>query len=407
MPTFEYIALNPSGKQTRGNIVAESPVAARHLLRSRKLHTTKLRSISELAHRGNSKFFQVFTQGKRNRKILEFTRQLATMIQANIQLTEALSVLTMQIPDPKFNQVIQTVKDRVLAGESLADCLIDYPNWFDPIYVAMIRVGEVTGNLARSLKLLADYKSKRIRFEAKIKAALTYPAILVVVAVIVTVVLMTWVVPKLTGIILSSGRDLPTITLMLMWFSDTLIHYWWLILIFLAGTWWIFQRILATDKGRFFFDRLILKVPVIGELIRQSVVARFTSTLAALIRSGLPMADSLKIVANVTGNKVMGRAVHLARERIMAGSDIATPLRNSKLIDASVAHMISVGERTGEMEEMLLTISEGIEESTDIRIQRISSVIEPAVIVLMAVVIGFILLATLLPILQVSNIANV
>jgi len=124
MPTFEYIALNPSGKQTRGNIVAESAVAARHLLRSRKLHTTKLRSISELAHRGNSKFFQIFTQGKLNRKILEFTRQLATMIQASIPLTEALSVLTMQIPDPKFNQVIQSVRDRVLAGESLADCMI-------------------------------------------------------------------------------------------------------------------------------------------------------------------------------------------------------------------------------------------------------------------------------------------
>ena len=197
MPTFEYIALNTSGKQTRGCIVAESPVAARHLLRSRRLHTTKLRAISELANRSSSKFFQVFTQGKRNRKILEFTRQLATMIQANIQLTEALSVLTLQITDPKFNQVIQTVKDRVLAGESLADCMIDYPNWFDPIYVAMIRVGEVTGNLGRSLKLLADYRSKRIRVEAKIKSALVYPAILVIIAVLVTVLLMTLVVTKL------------------------------------------------------------------------------------------------------------------------------------------------------------------------------------------------------------------
>ncbi|MCH9021877.1 MAG: type II secretion system F family protein [Planctomycetes bacterium] len=407
MPTFEYIALNPTGKQTRGNIVAESAVAARHLLRNRKLHTTKLHPVSDLAHRGDSRLIRLFTQGKRNRKILEFTRQLATMVQANIQLTEALAVLTLQLTDPKFNQVVQTIRDRVLAGESLADCMTDYPNWFDPIYIAMIRVGEVTGNLARSLKLLADYKSKRIRVEAKIKSALTYPAILVVVAVIVTVVLMTLVVPKLTGIILSSGKELPAPTLILMWVSDALIHYWWLILLILTGASWLFQRILATDKGHFIFDRLTLKIPVIGELIRQSIVARFTSTLAALIRSGLPMADSLKIVANVTGNRVMNQAVKLARERIMAGADIATPLRNSKLVDASVAHMISVGERTGEMEEMLLTISEGIEESTDIRIQRISSVIEPIVIVLMAVVIGFILLATLLPILQVSNIANV
>jgi type II secretory pathway component PulF len=268
----------------------------------------------------------------------------------------------------------------------------------------MIRVGEATGNLGRSLSLLADYMSKKQRLEAKIKAALTYPIILVVVCIIVTTVLMTFVVPRITKIITSTGRQLPMTTKILMGTSDFMINNWWLILLTLAIIWWAFKRVLATTNGRMAFDRFILKIPITGELVRQSIVARFSSTLAALIRSGLPMADSLQIVSQVTGNAVMADAVRQARERIIAGADVATPLRASKVVGPAVAHMIAVGEKTGELEDMLLSISDSIEESTDASVQRISSIIEPVIIVIMAGIVGFIVMAVMLPIFQVSDI---
>jgi general secretion pathway protein F len=339
--------------------------------------------------------------------VLEFTRQLGTMIGAEIKLTEGLLVLISQRTDRKFAQVIQNVRDQVLAGESLANSLKEFPAWFDPIYVAMVRVGEVTGNLARSLNLLANYMGKRQRLEAKVKSALTYPAILMIVATIVTIILMTVVVPKITAIITQSGRELPAATVALMAISGFLVHRWWLLLGGLALAVWLGRRALATPKGRLAFDRFLLNIPVIGELVRQTVVVRFTSTLAALIRSGLPMADSLQVVAEVTGNAVMAQAIRAARERIIAGADVATPLRDSKVVGTAVAHMIAVGERSGELETMLLTIADSLEESTDISVQRLSSIIEPVIIVMMAVVVGFIVLATLLPILRVTDISKV
>lgn len=405
MPTFEYIALNQDGKQSRGSIAAESASTARKMLRSRHLHATKLRPIREAAQTGRWELSQIFS-ARRRRNVLDFTRQLGTMIPAGIKLTEALGVLITQTSEPKMAQILQNVRDQVMAGESLAESLKEYPGWFDTIYIAMIRVGEATGNLARSLEILADYMNKRQRLEAKIKAALTYPAILTVVCIIVTVLLMTVVVPRITPIIISSGRQLPAVTRALMSLSDFMIHYWWANLLILGLLWWAIKRVLATTKGRMTFDRLILKVPVTGELMRQGIVARFTSTLAALIKSGMPMADSLQVVAEVSGNAVMERAVRQARERIIAGADVATPLRESKVVGPAVAHMIAVGEKTGELESMLINIAESIEERTDISVQRISAVVEPIVIVIMAIIVGFIIMAVMLPILQASDVSK-
>ena len=269
----------------------------------------------------------------------------------------------------------------------------------------MVRIGEVTGNMARSLALLADYMTKRNRIEVKVKSALIYPAILVVMSVLVTVALMTFVVPKITAIITKTGRPLPGVTKFLMGLSDLLVGYWWIVILLVIGLVWIGRRLLSSPKGRLVFDRFLLRIPVIGELLRQAVVARFTSTLAALIRSGLPVADSLQVVAEVAGNAVMVQAVHAARDRIIAGADIATPLRESKVVGPAVAHMISVGEKTGELESMLLNIAESVSENTDTTVQRISAVIEPIIIVIMAIVVGFIVVATVLPILQAADLS--
>jgi len=405
MPTYEYIALDSRGKQSRGSIAAESPTAARRQLRNRKLHATRLRPVSELAHSGYAAGF--LTGSRRRRQVLEFTRQLQTMIQADVQLTEALGVLISQSGSGKFGQVLQNIRDQVLAGESFADGIKQYPQWFDNIFVSMVRVGEATGNLDRSLQLLAEYMSKKQRLEAKVKSALTYPAILVVICILVTIILMTVVVPKVTKIIKNSGRELPQITVTMMNISQFLIDFWWVVLLAVGFLYWLFRRTLAQPKGRMIYDRYILRIPVVGELLRQSIVARFTSTLAALIRSGMPMAESLKVVAGVAGNAVMAQAIRTACERIIAGADVATPLRNSQVVGPAVAHMISVGEKTGELERMLLNIADGLEESTDITVQRMSSVVEPVIIVFMAVIVGTIMIATMLPILQVADLSKI
>ncbi len=405
MPTFEYQALNLKGKQTRGSIAAESAAAARRQLRDRRLHPTKIRPIREAAQSRKWDLRQMFG-ARRRRMLLDFTRQLGTMIGAEIKLTESLGVLITQARDEKFSQIIQNIRDQVVAGESFADALEQYGDWFDPIYVSMVRVGEVTGNLARPLNLLAEYMAKRLRLETKVKAALTYPAILLVMCAFVITILMTFVVPRITEIIIKSGKAIPAVTNLLMNISHVFTHWWWAIILGLILTWWLFRRSLATNAGRLMFDRFILKIPVIGEVLRLSIVARFTSTLAALIRSGLPMADCLQVVAKVTGNAVMTLAVQRARERIIAGADVATPLRESKVIDPAVAHMISVGERTGELEKMLLTIAETMEENTDVIVQRLSSIIEPVIIVIMACIVGFILYGTLLPMLEMADISK-
>ena len=405
MPSYEYVAMDKGGKESRGNVVAESASAARRLLRNRNLHATALRPVSEAAQERKWELASIF-RGRRRREVLDFTRQLGTMIGAEVKVTEAMAVLISQNEDQKLSQILQNIRDQIVAGESLADSLKQYPDWFDSIYVAMIHIGEVTGNLGRSLKLLGDYMGKKQRLEAKVKSALMYPAILVVIALVVTLLLMTVVVPKITTIIENTGRDLPLVTEVLMKMSRGLVGYWWLLLAVAAAAGWGIKRILSTPKGRLAFDRFLLRIPVIGELLKQSIVARFTSTLSALIKSGLPVAEGLQVVAEITGNQVMARAIRAARERIMAGADIATPLRESKVVSTAVAHMIAVGERTGELESMLVTIGESIEEKTDISVQRISSVIEPIIIVVMALVVGFIVVATMLPILQVADISN-
>ncbi|MCP4711785.1 MAG: hypothetical protein GY869_24465, partial [Planctomycetes bacterium] len=195
-----------------------------------------------------------------------------------------------------------------IAGESFADAIEGYKEWFDPIYIAMIRVGEVTGNLSRPLNLLAEYMAKRQRLETKIKAALTYPAILMVICIFVVVVLMTFVVPRITEIIVQANKTIPMVTSILIGISDIIKGWWWAIILGIIAAVWMFRRTLATTRGRMMFDQFIIKAPIIGEVMRLNIVARFTSTLAALIRSGLPMADCLSVVAKVTGNSVMALA---------------------------------------------------------------------------------------------------
>jgi type II secretory pathway component PulF len=402
MPRYHYTAIAADGKKIKGAIAAESSYVARKQLRARSIHTTSVSEVGSSSER-KAAFFSFFSRGGRT-QLIDFTQQMATLLNSGIKLTEALSVLTMQVSDARFKAAMSDIRDRVVTGESFAEALGDYGDYFDVIYVSMIRVGEVTGTLAGSFSIIAGFMQKRQRVESKVKTAMIYPIILILFCTAAIIILTTAVIPKIGEQIKSTGHDLPWITKQVMNVGYVLTSGWVVAVIaLLVLSVWGMRRFFRTERGAYLRDKALLSLPIFGPLIRQRVVARFASTLSTLLGSGLSMAESLRVVAEVTGNVLMKRAVQQARERILAGADIATPLRDSGVIDPAIAHMVAVGEKSGELETMLKNISETLESSTDMVIERLSAAVEPLIIVIMAAIIGVIAYATILPILDVSS----
>ncbi len=402
MPRYNYIAIERTGKKAKGSVTAESSYAARKQLRVRGIHPT---SISEITFGAKNKsgFLSFFTKGSKS-QLIDFTKEMSTLLNSGIKLTEALSVLTVQATDIRFKNALTDIRDRVVTGESLTDAMKDYGDYFDVIYISMIRVGEVTGSLGEIFSTIASFMVKRQRVESKVVTAMVYPMLLISFCIIAVFILTTTVIPKIAVQITRTGQELPWITRQLMNISYVLTSWWLLVVILvIVGIVWGLRRFMATPRGAYLRDKLILSLPLFGPLIKQRVVSRFTSTLSTLLSSGLSMAESLRVVAEVTGNSLMNTAIKQARERILAGADIATPLRDSGIIDPTIAHMVAVGEKSGELETMLKNISENLEASTDTVIERLSAAVEPLIIVVMALVVGVIAYATILPILQASG----
>jgi type II secretory pathway component PulF len=405
MPRYQYIAIAGNGKKVKGTINAESPFAARKQLRTRSVHPSSITEVSSGIDEQRATFS--FFHGLSKSQLTDFTKQLATLLTSGIKLTESLSVLTLQTPNQRFKTALTEIRDRVVTGESFTDALKDYDHYFDVIYVAMVRVGEVTGTLGESLKTIANFMEKRQRVESKVLTVMIYPIVLIVFCMLAILILTTKVIPTIGEQIIRAGQELPWITQQLMNVSHVLTS--WRVLIVIAGLVLIvetFRRFFRTDRGALLRDRFLLSLPLFGPLIKQRVVARFASTLSTLIGSGLSVAESLRVVAETTGNRLMRRAIQQARERILAGADIATPLRESGVIDPAIAHMVSVGEKSGELETMLKCISENLEASSDVVIERLSAAVEPLIIIFMAGVVGLIAYATLLPILRISAVGR-
>ncbi len=401
MPRYHYTAIATDGRKIKGALAAESPYAARKQLRSRSIHPTSVTE-ADSASESRVALFSIFGKGKKA-QIIDFTRQLATLLESGIKLTESLSVLTLQTSDVRFKNAITDIRDRLVTGESFSDALKDYGDYFDVIYVSMVRVGEVTGSLDKSLSTIAGFMEKRQRVESKVMTAMIYPVVLILFCIVAILILTTKVIPTIGEQIKRAGQELPWITRQLMDVGYVLTSWWLLVVIAsLFGMVWSIRRFFKTERGAYLRDKFLLSLPIFGPLIKQRVVSRFASTLSTLLSSGLSMAESLGVVSEVTGNILMKRAVRQSRERILAGADIATPLRDSGIIDPAIAHMVAVGEKSGELETMLKNISQNLEASTDVVIERLSAALEPIIIIFMAAIIGVIAYATILPILKIS-----
>ena len=401
MPRYHYTAIAADGKKAKGTITAESAYAARKQLRVRNVHPTSLTEVGSGAE-GKAALVSIFSKRSKT-QIIDFTKQMATLLNSGIKLTESLSVLSVQCTDVRLKNAITDIHERVVTGESFTDGLKDYGDFFDVVYVSMIRVGEVTGSLGESFATIANFMEKRQRVESKVITAMIYPVILILICLAAILILTIKVIPVIGEQIARTGQQLPWITRQLMNVGHIMTSGWLLVVIVaVVGFVWAVKRFLSTQRGAYLRDKFLLSLPLFGPLIKQRVVARFASTLSTLLSSGLPMAESLRVVAEVTGNSLMRKAVRQARERILAGADIATPLRDSGVIDPAIAHMVGVGEKSGELETMLKSISENLEVSTDAVIDRLSVALEPLIIIVMATIIFIIAYATILSILKIS-----
>ena len=413
MPIYEYKGFDPSGGSQTGIIDADTPRAARARLRERSVLVTDLIlsqvSADEADEGGKkpSRFRQAFKYERRVKgagSLPIYTRQMATLLRSGIPLAQALTALIEQVESKEMEVIFRNVREQIVRGNSFADALAAHPRVFDDLYVNMIRAGEASGHLDEVLVRLADYRVRQQKITGRIKTALIYPAIMLAVGSAVVIFLVNVVVPKLMAIAKSRDTRLPWMTRVLDSTSTFLQNniVWILVLGLTLSMVWRYL-ILKRPPVRLWFDGMKLRMPVLGDLFKKQIVNRFAMTMATLLRSGVTVLDSLVIVKAVLGNKLMENVLEEVRVRILEGADISTPLKKSGVFPPMVGYMVAVGEQTGQLEEMLDRVAEAYEEEIEQTTTRALAVLEPVMIVLMAFVVGFIVVATMLPILQTSG----
>lgn len=404
MAIFEYKALDSSGNTTGGAIDADDLREARSKLRRRAIYPI------ELWQEGSSPIVsrQVdlvgIWQKISKREIAIFTRQLATLLGAGVSLIDSLSSLVEQLQDKALKRVIADVRERVREGSSLSAALSKYPKTFSPLYVNMVRAGEESGALGKILCRLADYAEDEVAFRNRLRAALAYPFFMVLIGAGVLFFLFSFVIPVVTRVFAEMDRALPLLTLILISLSDFLRAFWWVVLLSLGAIFGIGKWFLNKERGRLLGDRLKLRVPILGNLFRDIVVARFSRTLATLVGAQSSILSSMNIVKDVVGNAVFSRALETARDEIREGGNITNPLRKSGLFPPLVIRMISAGEESGNLEEMLSKIAEAYDDEIQTKVSTLTSLLEPLIILAMGLVVGFVVLAVLLPIFEMNQI---
>ena len=421
MPIFQYKAFAPGGGTKTGVIDADSSREARSKLRKDSLLVSEIKEMrggSKRSSKRNDAPRESLLDKLRSQRAMQsgpsskdldviagVTRQLATMLASGIPLAESLRALIEQSESRKMETLFREIRESVSQGASFADALSEHPAIFTDLYVNMVRAGEATGNVDVVLSRLADYLQKQRALRRKVVSALTYPVMMIALGILVVIVLMTFVVPKITEMLLDQGQTLPAPTLILITISGLFKNYWWLGCTIIALVSFTFERVYKhSDNGRLFIDRSLLKSPIIGDLLKKQSVARFTRTLSTLLRSGVAAVQSLEITETVVGNRVIADATKFIRERIVEGTDISGPLKQTGAFPPVVGYMVSVGEQSGELEQMLDRIAESYDEEIEVATERMTAMLEPIMIMALAIVVGYIVVSIVLPILQVGNI---
>ncbi len=407
MPKFAYKALNKEGKQIFGVLQADSQALAINDVRSLGLYPTMVREATKRDEKKSRKekkgLDEFYIGGVKSKEIVVMTRQLATLIDAGLPLLRSLTVLISQLKPSKLRDILREVSADIQGGATFAESLAKHPRQFDRLYVNMVRAGEVGGMLEEVLSRLAEFMERRQRLKRAVMSALVYPIAVIVIAIAIVGFLLMYVVPIFGEIFQEFGGELPWPTQFLIDAGDFLIYKWWQLVIGFNTIMIVFKLLgksVLIKKG---FDRVVLKMPLLGDLVVKIGVARFSRTLGTLIHSGVPILQALRITRETISNSVIQNAVDKVHDSIKEGETIAAPLDETKVFPAMVVNMIDVGEETGSLDQMLMKVADIYDEEVDAAVNAMLSLLEPAIIVILGGVVGFILIALYLPIFTLGD----
>jgi len=400
MPIYAYTARETaSGREIRNTVEAATEQAAIAALLNRNMLVVEIKE--KMAKKGQTKGGRVALAD-----LVVFTRQLATMIDAGIAIVQSLQALADQTPNKIMRDTIRDVCSRVEAGESFSEALSRHPKAFNRLYIAMVSAGEKGGLLAEILSRLATYQENTERLRKKVKTSLMYPTVVTVVAISITIFLLVRVIPTFKEIYTGFGAPLPGPTQFLMVISDIVKHWFLLVIFVMGGAVWGWLYYIKTKPGREFWDTHRIKLPVFGAIAHKICLARFTRTLASLVRSGVPILEVLQIVSQTVGNVVMEKAIKVASSDIERGEGISQALSKHPVFPNMIVRMLSAGEQTGNIDTMLERVANFLDEEIDNTLSGLMSLIEPLLIVFLGVVIGGMVICMFLPIFNLANIVN-
>jgi len=398
MPAYIWEAKSKTGQVKKGEMEAANVAAVNDFLRRQQMTPVKVKA--------KPKEIKLFGgKGKKvtQKDIVIFVRQFATMIDAGLPLVQCLDILGSQQPNPTFKKVITQVKDDVEGGSTFADALKKHPKVFDTLFVNLVAAGEIGGILDTILNRLAEYIEKTEKLKSKVKSAMVYPASIVVVALVITAGLLLFVIPIFEAMFSDMGGTLPLPTQIVINLSEFLQSYWYAVFGGMFGAVYVFKKYYATKKGRAVCDRLFLKAPVAGDLIRKTAVAKFCSTMGTMLSSGVPILDALDITSRTAGNVVIENALIETRSAISEGKTIVEPLEKTKVFPSMVVQMIAVGEATGAMDAMLNKIAEFYNDEVDTAVDGLTALMEPAIMVVLGGLVGGLIIAMYLPIFSMAG----
>jgi general secretion pathway protein F len=407
MPVYEYTAFDTSGKSLNGIIDADSAVAARQKLRGSGMFPVEVKETASVSQPKGLPSGPVSVSGLFKRvkpgEVAVMTRQLSILLAAGVPLVGGLEALVFQIANPLLKKIVAQIKESVNEGNSLAFSLSQHPKLFSNIYVNMVRAGEASGSLDVVLDRLAEYGEHQEILRGRFKAALAYPVFMSLIGSLVLFFLITFIVPNITQVFSEMHHTLPLPTVTLISVSGFLKSFWWVVVLAGVGVVIAVKQLIRTPKGHYIWDRIKLRIPVLGSINQKIALARFGRTLGTLLESGVPLLSALDIVRNIVNNALIAEDIDNAAEEIEAGKSLAIPLGRSPWFPPIAVQMISVGEQSGELEAMLGKIADTYERDVESQIMAMTSMLEPVMILVMGLVVGFIVISILLPIFEMNQ----
>lgn len=403
MALYQYQGFSRQGKKVSGSLDAPSVQGAKELLAKQEIFVSTI----QLAESGSTEKtrFSFFSRSITTKDKIFFTKQLTVLLKAGIPLLQALELLVEQT-EGTLKSVVIKLKDALKEGSSLADALKKYPKAFDTIYVQLVRAGEASGRLEVILERLTDSLERREALNKKVKAALSYPMIQLAIVALVVIILLTFVVPQIAGTFASQNKELPLPTRILLGMSDAIRNYYILWILGIIAIVAAFKAWRSTEKGARQFDALKLKIPLVRYFARTGAIVQFSRTLGMLIESGVNLAESLGIVVNIIDNKVLSHALEQARENIIKQGRISQYLAQTKIFPPIAIYLINTGEQSGNLDQMLLTVARYYEDELQETSDSLASKLEPLMLLIMAVIVGFIVIAMIMPMVQMNDIAG-